>query len=225
MSGAPAARALIFDFNGTLSDDEDIMELVTAEALAPHARPPTHEEYVERLAGLSDEAMVREWLGDRDDVDEIVAARIDGYCRRMSDGATITAEMREVVRWAASVAPVAIVSGAARAEIQPVIEAAEIADLFLTVVTSDDLEHGKPHPEGYLIALERLRDRLPDLAAGDVAVMEDTEAGVLAAKAAGMRCLALIGTMPAERLAAADELIERIDLGLVRRLLGVRPPA
>ncbi|HET6850344.1 MAG TPA: HAD family phosphatase [Gaiellales bacterium] len=225
MSGAPAARALIFDFNGTLSDDEDIMELVTAEALAPHARPPTHEEYVERLAGLSDEAMVREWLGDRDDVDEIVAARIDGYCRRMSDGATITAEMREVVRWAASVAPVAIVSGAARAEIQPVIEAAEIADLFLTVVTSDDLEHGKPHPEGYLIALERLRDRLPDLAAGDVAVMEDTEAGVLAAKAAGMRCLALIGTMPAERLAAADELIERIDLGLVRRLLGFRPPA
>ena len=213
------AKALIFDFNGTLSDDEDIMELVTAEALAPHARPPTHQEYVDRLAGLSDEAMVREWLGDRDDVDAIVADRIQGYRRHMSDGRTIYPEMREVVRWAASVVPVAIVSGAARAEILPVIEAAGIAGLFTAVVTSDDVEHGKPHPEGYVIGFERLRDRVPDLSPGDVAVIEDTEAGVLAAKAAGMRCLALLGTMPAERLAAADELIERIDLDLVRRLL------
>jgi beta-phosphoglucomutase-like phosphatase (HAD superfamily) len=219
MSSAPPARALIFDFNGTLSDDEDIMELVTAEALAPHARPPTHQEYVDRLAGLSDEAMVREWLGDRDDVDAIVADRIEGYRRRMSDGRTIYQDMRKVVRWAASVVPVAIVSGAARAEILPVIEAAGIAELFTAVVTSDDVEHGKPHPEGYVIGLERLRDRAPDLSPGDVAVIEDTEAGVLAAKAAGMRCLALLGTMPPERLAAADELIERIDLELVRRLL------
>jgi beta-phosphoglucomutase-like phosphatase (HAD superfamily) len=219
MSSAPPARALIFDFNGTLSDDEHIMELVTAEALAPHARPPTHQEYVDRLAGLSDEAMVREWLGDRDDVDAIVADRIEGYRRRMSDGRTIYQDMRKVVRWAASVVPVAIVSGAARAEILPVIEAAGIAELFTAVVTSDDVEHGKPHPEGYVIGLERLRDRVPDLSPGDVAVIEDTEAGVLAAKAAGMRCLALLGTMPPERLAAADELIERLDLELVRRLL------
>jgi beta-phosphoglucomutase-like phosphatase (HAD superfamily) len=70
-----------------------------------------------------------------------------------------------------------------------------------------------------VIGLERLRDRVPDLSPGDVAVIEDTEAGVLAAKAAGMRCLALLGTMPPERLAAADELIERLDLELVRRLL------
>jgi beta-phosphoglucomutase len=219
MRSAPPARALIFDFNGTLSDDEDIMELVTAEALAPHARPPTHQEYVDRLAGLSDEAMVREWLGDRVDVEAIVADRIEGYRQRMSDGRTIYQDMREVVRWAASVVPVAIVSGAARAEILPVIEAAEIAGLFTAVVTSDDVEHGKPHPEGYVIGFERLRDRVPDLSPRDVAVIEDTEAGVLAAKAAGMRCLALVGTMPAERLAAADELIERIDMELVRRLL------
>jgi beta-phosphoglucomutase len=213
------ARALIFDFNGTLSDDEDVIELVTAEVLAPHARPPTHEEYIDRLAGLSDEAIVREWLGDRDDVGQIVADRIDAYCRRVSDGRTIGDGMREVVRCAASLAPVAIVSGAARAEILPVIEAAGIARLFATVVTSDDVAHGKPHPEGYLIALDHLRRRLPDLDAGEVAVIEDTEAGVAAAKGAGMHCLALLGTMPAERLGQADEVIEVIDLALVKRLL------
>jgi beta-phosphoglucomutase len=213
------ARALIFDFNGTLSDDEDIIELATAEALAPHARPPTHAEYVDRLAGLSDQAMVREWLGDRDDIDEIVAGRIDGYRRRVSDGRTIGHTMRELVRFAASLAPVAIVSGAASAEIAPVLEGAGIADLFTTVVTSDDVGHGKPHPEGYLIALERLGHVLSGLDADQVVVIEDTEAGVMAAKAAGMRCLGLVGTMPAGRLSAADALIEAIDLALVRRLL------
>jgi beta-phosphoglucomutase-like phosphatase (HAD superfamily) len=52
-----------------------------------------------------------------------------------------------------------------------------------------------------------------------VAVIEDTEAGVLAAKAAGMYCLGLLGTMTADRLSAADELVETIDLALVERLL------
>jgi len=128
--------------------------------------------------------------------------------------------MREVVRAAAERAPVAIVSGAALAEIQPVIEAAGIAQLFTTVVTSDDVgRHGKPDPLGYRIALERLGGVVPGLAGHDVVVIEDTEAGVAAARAAGMRCLGLLGTMTAERLAAADELIDRIDLALVDRLL------
>jgi beta-phosphoglucomutase len=214
------ARALIFDFNGTLSDDEHLMEAVTAEVLSRYGTAPTHQQYVDRLAGLSDEAMVRTWLGDRDDLAAIVAERIDGYRRLAVDGSTIGPAMRAVVELAASLAPVAIVSGAARAEIEPVLEAAGIARLFTTVVTSDDVSHGKPHPQGYLIALRRLESTLPGLAAGEVVVIEDTEAGVTAAKAAGMRCLGLVGTMPAVRLAAADEVIETIDLGLVRRLLG-----
>jgi beta-phosphoglucomutase len=213
------ARALIFDFNGTLSDDEHLMEAVTAEVLGRYGPAPTHQQYVDRLAGLSDEAMARTWLGDRDDLAEIVAERIDGYCRLAVDGSTIGPAMREVVRLAASRAPIAIVSGAARAEIEPVLAAAGIAQLFATVVTSDDVSHGKPHPEGYLIALQRLRAALPGLVPSEVVVIEDTEAGVTAAKAAGMRCLALVGTMPAARLAAADELIEAIDLALIDRLL------
>ncbi|HVI34597.1 MAG TPA: HAD family phosphatase [Gaiellales bacterium] len=214
-------RSLIFDFNGTLSDDEHLMEAVTAEVLARHATPPTHREYIDRLAGLSDEAMVRTWLGDREDVDAIVTERIDAYRRLVYDGSTVEGRMREVVRAAAERAPIGIVSGAALAEIQPVIEAAGIAGLFSCVVTSDDVLEGKPHPEGYLVALGLLRgSAAADLQAGQVAVIEDTEAGVLAAKAAGMYCLALLGTMTADRLSAADELVETIDVALVERLLG-----
>jgi HAD superfamily hydrolase (TIGR01509 family) len=211
--------ALIFDFNGTLSDDEHLMEAATAEVLARHASPPTHREYIDRLAGLSDETVVRTWLGDRADIDAIVAVRIDAYRRLVQDGTTIHERMREVVRAAAKRAPIGIVSGAALAEIKPVIDAAGITGLFSFVVTSDDVLEGKPHPEGYLVALGLLRGSLADLQPGQVAVIEDTEAGVLAAKAAGMYCLGLLGTMTADRLSAADELVETIDLPLVERLL------
>jgi beta-phosphoglucomutase-like phosphatase (HAD superfamily) len=212
-------RALIFDFNGTLSDDEQLMEAVTAGVLGRHATPPTHREYIDCLAGLSDETVVRTWLGDRDDVDAIVAERIDAYRRLVKDGTTIGERMREVVPAAAGRAPIGIVSGASLAEIQPVIDAAGITGLFSCVVTSDDVLQGKPHPEGYLVALGVLRGSLADLRPGQLAVIEDTEAGVLAAEAAGMYCLGLLGTMTADRLSAADELVETIDLALVERLL------
>src|SRR4029079_10882962 len=124
------------------------------------------------------------------------------------------------VRAAAARAPIGIVSGAALAEIQPVIEAAGIAEEFSCVVTSDDVLEGKPHPEGYLVALGLLRGWVAGLQPAEVAVIEDTEAGVLAARAAGIYCLGLLGTMTAHRLSGADELVETIDLALVERLFG-----
>lgn len=213
-------RALVFDFNGTLSDDEDVMEEVTADVLERYGRRPTHQEYIDCLAGLSDERVARAWLGDRPDIADVVAARVDGYRSRVSDGTTIGPQMRDVVRAAAARVPIAIVSGASRSEIEPIIRAAGIAELFTTVVTSDDVgELGKPDPLGYQIALERLGDALPELTPPEVVVIEDTEAGIAAAKGAGMRCLGLVGTMPADRLGQADELVSRIDLALVERLL------
>ena len=86
---------------------------------------------------------------------------------------------------------------------------------FQVIVPAEDVNHGKPHPDGYLRALELLGE---DIVAADVVVFEDTEAGIAAAKGAGMRCLAVLGTLAPERLARADEIVERIDLPLVQRL-------
>ena len=72
-------RALIFDFNGTLSDDESIMYRVFAELFAEHGRPLTQQQYLDELAGLSDEQIVTTWLGDGVDVPSIVADRIQRY--------------------------------------------------------------------------------------------------------------------------------------------------
>jgi beta-phosphoglucomutase len=211
-------RAVSFDFNGTLSQDESILCEIFVELFAEHGRPLSAQEYFDELAGLSDPEIVRTWLGrDHPDVDEVIEERIRRYRAAVADGSSVPEDIRAAVRYAAERVPLAIVSGAARAEIEAVVEAAGIADLFAAIVPAEDVERGKPKPDGYLRALTLLDG---DLAAEDVLVFEDTEAGVAAAKGAGMQGFAVLGTLAAERLAQADEIVERIDVPLMERLLG-----
>jgi beta-phosphoglucomutase len=213
-----APRAVIFDFNGTLSDDEPILYRIYAEMFAAQGRPLTGQEYVDELAGHSEEWIIERWLGrDRPDLEELVAERIARYRAAVDDGSTVYPEVREAVRYAAERVPVAIVSGAAREEIIPAVAAAGLAPHLRAIVAADDVAEGKPHPEGYLRALELLGD---GILAEEVLVFEDTEVGVASAKAAGMHCVGITRTLGAARLAGADELIPAIDLAAVQRLLG-----
>ncbi|HZC13717.1 MAG TPA: HAD family phosphatase [Thermoleophilaceae bacterium] len=211
------ARAVIFDFNGTLSHDEPILAEIFSELFAEHGKPLSAQEYFDELAGLSDPEIVRTWLGrDHPAVEKVIRERVERYRAAVADGSTVPDHVREAVRWSAARVPVAVVTGAARPEVEPVLEAAGLARLLRAVVAAENVEHGKPHPEGYLRALALLDG---GLAPGDVVVFEDTEAGIAAAKAAGMRCVAVLGTLAPERLAGADEVAERLDVALVSRLL------
>jgi HAD superfamily hydrolase (TIGR01509 family) len=206
--------AIIFDFNGTLSDDEPIMCEIFIELFAAHGKPLSEREYFDELAGLSDPEIVRTWLGeDHPDIDDVIAERISRYRAAVGDGSSIHEHVREAVRYAAERVPLAICSGAARAEIEPVVEAAGLAECFRAIVTSDDVVHGKPDPEGYLKTLGLLGDPK------DALVFEDTEAGIASARAAGLRVIAKLGTLEPQRLREADELVDRIDVDLMRRCL------
>jgi len=209
-------RAIVFDFNGTLSDDEPVLCEIVIRLFAEHGKPLSAQEYFDTLAGLSDPEIVRTWLGhDHPDVDAVVAERVDRYRATVADGSTVYEHVREAVRYAADRVPLAICSGAARAEIEPVVEAAGLASCFRAIVSSDDVVDGKPHPEGYVRALELL-----GVDPADAVVFEDTEAGIASARAAGVgRVLAMKTTLEPHRLAAADELIDRIDVDLMRRCL------
>ena len=211
--------AFAFDFNGTLSDDEPILLLVYQELFAHHGRPLPAQAYYDELAGHSEEQIIGRWLGRVDDA--LVAERIAGYRALVSDGSTIDEDVRAAVRFAAARLPVAIVSGAALEEIEGPVEAAGLTGLLSAVVAADHVTHGKPHPEGYLRAAGLLG---VDPAA--LLVFEDTEPGVEAARAAGAYVVALTRTLGAARLTGAHELVERIDLPLLERLLDrAGPPA
>jgi beta-phosphoglucomutase len=211
-------RAVIFDFNGTLSHDEPILCEIFCELFAEHGRPLSAQEYFDELAGRSDPEIVRAWLGrDHPSVDEVIERRIARYRELVADGSSVPYPVRQAVLYAAERVPVAIVSGAAREEIEPVIGAAGLAASIRTIVGAEDVADGKPDPAGYLRALELLDGGLE---ASEVVVFEDTEAGIASAKAAGLRCIAVLGTLAPERLAAADEIVPAIDVELMQRLLG-----
>lgn len=208
-------RAVIFDFNGTLSQDEPILCEIFMELFAEHGRPLSAQEYFDELAGLSDPEIVRTWLGpDHPAVDEVIEERIRRYRLAVADGSTVPEETREAVRYTAARVPVGIVSGAARAEIEPVLQGAGIGDAVSVVVAAEDVTRGKPHPEGYERAAMLL-----GLAGEDVLAIEDTEAGVASAKDAGLRCVAVLGTLSPARLLQAEEIVERVDVPLMERLL------
>jgi beta-phosphoglucomutase len=204
-------EALLLDFNGTLSEDEPLLCRIFQELFAEAGRPLTEEEYYNQLAGFSDREIVQMWLG-RDD--PALLERKTARYRELADGSTVTAEARDAVRLAAERVAVAVVSGSARAEILPVLEAAGLADAITLVVAADDVARSKPDPEGYLQALHLL-----GIDPEGATAIEDSEAGVAAVKAAGVYCVAVTTTLGPDRLAAADELAERVDRPLIDRLL------
>ncbi len=204
--------SVLFDFNGTISDDEPLLCAIFQELFAGAGKPLDEREYVDRLAGLSDPEIVNEWLGRPDPA--IIDRKIARYRERAADGSTVDDETRRAVLFAAEHGPVAIVSGAARAEIEPVLDASGLRDAVRLIVSMEDVPRGKPEPDGYLRALELL-----DLRPEEAVAIEDSPPGVAAAQAAGLRCAALTRTFTAERLAGADLLAARVDRELVRRLV------
>jgi beta-phosphoglucomutase len=207
-----STQAVVFDFNGTLSDDEPVLARVYEELFAELGRPITEAEYYEHLAGHTDVEMLTRWFGSSNDA--WIAERIDRYNALVADGSTVDEEMRAALRFAAERVPVAIVSAAARREIDAVVDGAGIRDLFALIVSQDDVTNGKPNPECYLTAA-----RLLGVEPSAMLAFEDTDVGVAAAKAAGAYVVGLTRTLGAARMAAADELVERIDVPLLERLL------
>jgi beta-phosphoglucomutase len=92
----------------------------------------------------------------------------------------------------------ALVTGTSQHEAHRILPAV-IVDLFDAVITSDDVRHGKPHPEPYLLALKKLR-----VNPSEAIVIENAPFGIKSAKAAGLRCIALETSLPRKYLKQAD---------------------
>src|SRR6476659_8338745 len=98
-----AAEALVFDFNGTLSDDEPLLLSIYQQLFARHGRPLTGDEYFADLAGKSEETIIGTWLGvDGPLLAVLVQERIDAYTGLAASGSTVTQHVREAVRYAAT---------------------------------------------------------------------------------------------------------------------------
>src|SRR5436853_418295 len=120
----------------------------------------------------------------------LMAAKADRFLGLVRAGTPIFPGVPTFVRAAAARVPLAVASGALRHEIELILAQAGLADCFAAIVSAEDVSAGKPSPEGFLRALERLRVRVPHLAPRDCLVVEDSQPGVEGARRAGMRCRA-----------------------------------
>jgi HAD superfamily hydrolase (TIGR01509 family) len=215
-------RAAVFDFNGTMTDDEHLQYQVYAETfLRETGIRVTREAFESVLSGLPDRDMLKLLFArhGRDLPSPRFVARFEDirlrqYVCQAGRCDPIRAEVAEFVRAMGAAVPLSVVTGAPPGEVLPVLEAAGLLDLFETVVTCEEVTHGKPDPEGFLLALSRMRAVEPDLRPRDVVVFEDSAWGVTAAGRAGMRCVATYLRRPDDGC-AADLIADRLEPALL----------
>jgi beta-phosphoglucomutase len=200
-------RAVIWDLDGTLIDSsayhwEAWQEVMTAENLAL-----TYEEYVADFGKRNDE-ILRGRLGPSltdGDIARITGAKEERYRElvrsmglKLLPGAGYWLNQLKADRWLQALA-----TSSPRGNISAVFAATEMEKYFDVVVSSEEVKHGKPHPDVFLAAAERL-----NIAPGRCIVIEDAPAGIEAAHRAGMKAIGVRTTHPE---LVADWAVESLD--------------
>jgi beta-phosphoglucomutase len=222
-------NAVIFDFNGVLVDDESLHFALFSEVLAKEGVRLSLTEYVERYLGYDDRKCFETVLFDSqksfdaDYIDGLIAQKARRYTEVASDGLRFFPEAGETLGAVAARWPVAICSGALRAEIEYSLKLLDRLDQVAVIISAEDTTRCKPHPEGYQLVLTALRNHTSkangatvssvrersELAPTNCLVVEDSLAGIVSAKSAGMWAIGVPNTYSAEQLldAGADDVI------------------
>ena len=206
-------RALLFDCDGTLVDNEPLHYRALAGALLAEGIRLGPAEY-QALTGLPDPVAVRTALekGGRPageaKVGALVAAKRAAYRESLAAGVMPVPGAADFVRRASGTYAIALASGAWREEAETVLGGLGVRDCFRVLVTQEDCAKGKPDPQPFLLALRALNAAspapAPPLEPRECLVFEDSPHGVAAARAAGMRCVALTTSHSGDGLRDAD---------------------
>jgi beta-phosphoglucomutase len=223
LRGGLRGRAALFDLNGTLTDDEGLIFEIFAELLEPVGITLERGPYFRDLVGLDDLTIIRRSLDSaglrRDEQLErrLLRARIDRYRERFRQTRHVRQGAVDLLVSLARRVPVGLVSAAYQEDIDIALDGVRLRDSLQTVVRLEDVARAKPDPECYRLGLERLRlsSGMTDLEADQIVVFEDSAAGVQAAKGAGMKCVAVLGTKTPSELRQADLVVEELNPELV----------
>ncbi|MFN8032270.1 MAG: HAD family phosphatase [Mycobacterium sp.] len=211
--------AVIFDFNGTLSDDEPILFQIFSELFDEHLNwTMSQDDYDRHLLGHSDREIVEkacEITGVDAPVDPLLELRKHRYRELVAHDNPITSDTAALVAVLAEHdVPMAIVTGAQRDDVHAVLESSPVGEVITVVVAEEDVRRGKPDPEGFL-AGAALLGRRPS----DFVVFEDSLPGVRGALAAGMRCIAVGAPPSAEVRSVAPAVVPRLSADLLDHVL------
>jgi beta-phosphoglucomutase len=215
-------EAVVFDFDGVIADSEPLHFRSFRDVLAEEGLALSEAAYYERFLGLSDAAAFRAiaaehgkpWsVREAADLMRRKAARFETLER---DTRLIFPAAERLVREAASVVPIAVASGARRVEILRILDRADLTRCFAAVVAVEDAAAGKPAPDPYLRALERLSaSAARPISPRRTVAIEDSPHGIESARAAGMKTVLVTTAHVAGSESRADLVVANLcDLNL-----------
>lgn len=200
-------KAVLFDFNGVIIKDESIhLQLIDEILLQENMQPQKlHEHQI--CLGRSDRACFQDLLKNRGRVvteeylSQLLNRKAQAYVSALEkwEKLPLYSGIEDLIFQVRSQnLKLGLVSGALRQEIDLVLERAKLTEYFQIIVAGDDTNTSKPQPEGYLLAVERLNQVDPDLnlQSHECLAIEDTPAGIQAAKRAQMQVVGVANTYP-----------------------------
>jgi HAD superfamily hydrolase (TIGR01509 family) len=206
-------KAIFFDFNGVIIDDEPIQMKAYQEVLRGHEISLTEELYYGGL-GMDDRTFVRSVFAKSGKpltdavLDSVIDAKTAVHRDTIKDELPLFPGVLTFLKAAARQFQLGLVSMANQAEVGYVFERAKLGPLFSVVVTAVDTSGCKPAPDCYFCGLTKLneqrqRERLLPLLSSECLAIEDAPPGIESARAAGMRTLAVTNTVAEQALRAA----------------------
>jgi len=201
-------KAAIFDLDGTLTDSEVLWMTATEQYLNDAGHAIGHDEAMSIVYGRSWRDVYADIVERHPELDasiEEMEESLRVYMQPLRDGRDVViAGSVALLKRLAQQMPVCIVSGSPRGDIEAAIDLMGLHDEVAFAIGAEDYGPGKPDPTCFTMAAQQL-----GIAPGHCVVFEDSTAGVRAAKAAGMRCVALARPgLPAQDVSAADVVVE-----------------
>ncbi len=212
-------RAIFFDFNGVIVDDEFLHCSLFQKTLARQSIALSKEDYYQKYLGYDDHDAFGTVLKDQGKkveesfLNQLIQEKAKYYQEEIQKQDLFIEGSVDFIKKLSSKYYLGIVSGALRSEIEAWLERGKIRDLFQILVGAEDVKRGKPNPEGYLKALDAVnRDYVSSseiVLPQECLVIEDSIWGIEAAHDAGMKCLALATSYKASELQIADWVAEK----------------
>ncbi|MFP4132929.1 MAG: HAD family hydrolase [Halothece sp.] len=200
-------KAVLFDFNGVIINDESLHKELIEEILLGENLRPDAKEHNEVCLGRSDRACLASILERRGRVvtqeylEQLLEKKATKYRQTLEaqEELPVYSGIEAFIRdlWGSGLI-LALVTGARRQNVEYILERLKIRNAFAVIVTSDDITESKPDPEGYLTAVEKLNQQYADLdlKPENCLVIEDTPRGIEAAKRAQMQVVGVANTYP-----------------------------
>ncbi len=190
-------KAVLFDFNGVVIDDESLHEKLLLEVLLEENLRFTPEEMEKFAPGRTDRAALvdlcdlRERVLTSQALDAMIQRKAVAYEREINAMESLPiydGVMESIEALTAAGCKLAVVSGALRSEIQLILERSNLTDAFCFIVSAEDVSQSKPEPDGYLLAMKKMDEMFPELMLKpeNFLAIEDSFPGIRAAKAAGI---------------------------------------